>query len=97
MALKLPSFGPMPRLVVPLAGAGVLGLIVFLGLQVKQYKGWLLQSQEVNRQLTGAPEIVNSDPHGQGWLVVLRVADASALSGLMDAKSYEAHLAGAAK
>ena len=44
---------------------------------------------EVNKSLDGAPEIVNSDPHGEGWYCKVRLADPGQLDGLMDAASYE--------
>ena len=47
----------------------------------------------VNEGLASAPELVNSDPYGDGWLVRLKPADAGALAGLMDAAAYEQFLA----
>jgi glycine cleavage system H protein len=43
-----------------------------------------------NDALTGAPELVNSDPFGEGWMVRLRIADAAELDGLLDADAYGA-------
>ena len=43
----------------------------------------------VNESLDATPELVNSDPYGEGWLFELRPSDASALDGLMDASAYE--------
>ncbi len=48
----------------------------------------------VNEKLADAPELVNEDTHGEGWMVRLKVTDASALEGLMTAEAYEAQLAG---
>ncbi len=44
---------------------------------------------EVNAQLTGSPELVNSDPFGAGWMIKLRVADPGQLGGLLDPAAYE--------
>ncbi|HEU0077520.1 MAG TPA: glycine cleavage system protein GcvH [Longimicrobiaceae bacterium] len=44
---------------------------------------------EVNGALDANPALVNGDPYGEGWMVKMRVADASALDGLMDAAAYE--------
>jgi glycine cleavage system H protein len=44
---------------------------------------------EVNGALDANPALVNSDPYGEGWMVKMRVADAAALDGLMDAAAYE--------
>ena len=45
----------------------------------------------VNESLDAQPELVNSDPYGEGWLFELRPADAGALDSLLDAAAYEAH------
>lgn len=45
---------------------------------------------EVNPALQGDPELINSDPYGQGWLVKIRVSGAPDLGGLMDAAAYRA-------
>ena len=47
---------------------------------------------EVNEELDDAPETVNSDPYGDGWLFKLKVSDAAELEGLLDAAAYEAFL-----
>ncbi len=44
---------------------------------------------EVNGALDANPALVNNDPYGEGWMVKMRVADAAALDGLMDAAAYE--------
>ena len=44
---------------------------------------------ERNAALESTPELVNSDPYGDGWMVVLQVADTSAVEGLMSAADYE--------
>jgi glycine cleavage system H protein len=43
-----------------------------------------------NEALDAAPEAVNSDPYGSGWMVELRPADASAMDGLLTAADYRA-------
>lgn len=48
----------------------------------------------VNKDLEGAPELINQDPHGKGWILRLKLADKGALSGLMTVADYEKHLAG---
>jgi glycine cleavage system H protein len=47
---------------------------------------------ESNSALDDAPEIVNSDPYGAGWLVRITVADSSAIDGLLDAAGYREHV-----
>jgi len=43
---------------------------------------------EVNPALTGSPELVNSDPYGEGWMVKMTVNDPADLDKLMDAAAY---------
>ena len=45
-----------------------------------------------NDALDGTPELVNSDPYGEGWLFEVAGADASEVESLMDAASYQASL-----
>ena len=47
---------------------------------------------EFNEALEDAPESVNDDPYGVGWMVKIKITDASELDGLMDAAAYEAIL-----
>lgn len=44
----------------------------------------------VNDGLDSAPDTVNSDPYGSGWMVEVRLADASALDSLLSAADYQA-------
>jgi glycine cleavage system H protein len=46
----------------------------------------------VNGALDATPELVNSDPYGEGWMYELTVSDAGALDGLMDVDAYTAQL-----
>ena len=48
---------------------------------------------EVNTVLTQNPELVNQDPYGKGWMVVVALADPKELEALLDASAYEAFLA----
>jgi glycine cleavage system H protein len=45
-----------------------------------------------NDSLDSAPELVNSDPYGDGWLVELVPADGASVEALMDAAAYEASI-----
>lgn len=44
---------------------------------------------EFNEGLEDAPEAVNDDPYGEGWMVKIKINDASQLDGLMDAAAYQ--------
>ncbi len=41
-----------------------------------------------NGELESAPELVNSDPYGAGWMIEIRLADAGELESLLDSNSY---------
>jgi len=43
---------------------------------------------ELNEALDGNPELVNSDPYGEGWMVKLKISDASEFDSLLDATAY---------
>ncbi|MGE3692166.1 MAG: glycine cleavage system protein GcvH [Novosphingobium sp.] len=49
---------------------------------------------EVNGELDGAPELVNSDAEEGGWLFRIELADAGELASLMDKAAYDAYVAG---
>ena len=45
---------------------------------------------EVNAELEGAPESVNTDPYGAGWMIKVEMANPAELDELLDAAGYEA-------
>lgn len=47
---------------------------------------------ERNESLDSSPELVNSDPYGDGWMVTIRPDDPSSTEGLIDAATYESGL-----
>jgi glycine cleavage system H protein len=48
---------------------------------------------EVNQKVVDAPETVNADPYGEGWLVRIRLADPAEADALLDADAYRAFVA----
>ena len=44
---------------------------------------------EFNEELEGEPEIVNSDPYGEGWMIKLELSDESQLDALLSAEDYQ--------
>jgi glycine cleavage system H protein len=44
---------------------------------------------EVNPALDGAPELVNSDAYGEGWMIKCTIANASEVEGLLKADAYK--------
>ena len=45
---------------------------------------------EINETLNDQPELVNTDPYGEGWMIKVSVDDAAELASLLDAAAYEA-------
>lgn len=45
---------------------------------------------EVNQKVVDSPELVNSDPYGDGWMIKLQVSNPADVDGLMDAEAYKA-------
>ena len=50
------------------------------------------RSSPSTRPSTRTPELVNTDPYGEGWMFELRLADAGALDALLDVEAYRAQL-----
>jgi glycine cleavage system H protein len=48
--------------------------------------------KEVNEELFNRPELVNSDPYGQGWMLLVELSDPAQLDTLMTAEQYMAYL-----
>ena len=51
-----------------------------------------LEVVEINEELDDKPELLNEDPYGAGFLVKVKISDASQLDKLLDAEAYKAHL-----
>ena len=47
---------------------------------------------ELNPALEDSPELVNTDPYGEGWMIKIKMTDVSELNDLLDASSYEESL-----
>jgi glycine cleavage system H protein len=44
---------------------------------------------ELNPELAGAPDLVNTDPYGKGWMIKLTAKDQNQVANLLDAAAYE--------
>lgn len=49
---------------------------------------------EINDGLNDAPESVNKDPYGAGWMIKIKVADSGAMASLLDAAGYSSLVKG---
>jgi glycine cleavage system H protein len=47
---------------------------------------------EVNAALADAPELVNTDPYGEGWMIKMKVASLTDIEGSMDVDTYKTHV-----
>jgi glycine cleavage system H protein len=44
---------------------------------------------ELNSEIESSPETVNSDPYGKGWMIKVRMSDASQINSLLSAEAYQ--------
>ena len=44
---------------------------------------------EINEELNSAPEKINSDPYGEGWIIKIELSNASEIDALLDAAGYQ--------
>ncbi|MFY7670453.1 glycine cleavage system protein GcvH [Tenacibaculum sp. MEBiC06402] len=49
---------------------------------------------EFNEKLEDEPELVNSDPYGEGWMIKVKISDNTQIEGLLDAEAYNEIIAG---
>jgi glycine cleavage system H protein len=47
---------------------------------------------EANTDLSDAPQMINEDPYGKGWIFAVEMSDPAEVDGLMDATAYQAFL-----
>ena len=47
---------------------------------------------EPNPALTNTPDLINTDPHGAGWLIKIKLSSPAEVNSLMDAAAYEAYI-----
>ncbi|MBC7186029.1 MAG: glycine cleavage system protein GcvH [Calditrichaeota bacterium] len=47
---------------------------------------------EVNEALSDKPEVVNSDPYGEGWMIKIKIADKGELKNLLSPEAYQAQI-----
>ncbi len=45
---------------------------------------------EFNEELEDAPELINTDAYGKGWVIKVKISDASEMDNLLDADAYKA-------
>lgn len=83
-------FVELPEVGRRLAAAEAFGVIESVKTASDLYAPAAGEVLEVNAALASAPELVNGEPYGGGWMVRLRLDDASAPGTLLDAAAYRA-------
>ena len=87
--VELPDIG---RTVTQFAAIGVIESVKAVSDLFAPLGGEVVES---NAELSGAPELLNSDPFGKGWMLRIKVGDAAQIGGLLDPAAYEALIAAA--
>lgn len=49
--------------------------------------------EEINQELPDTPELINTSPYEDGWMIKIRMSDTSEIDDLMDAEAYQAYIA----
>ena len=86
-------FVELPEVGRTLSQAGVFGVVESVKAVSDLFAPLSGPVVEANEALAGKPELVNSDPYGDGWMVRVTVAEKSELEALLDAAAYEALIA----
>ncbi len=81
-------FVDLPEESSPVEAGGVLGEVETTKSVSEIYAPVAGQVVAVNRALADAPERLNEDPYGEGWICEIVPADASSVDGLLDAGAY---------
>jgi glycine cleavage system H protein len=90
-------FVELPRVGTTLEAEKALGVVESVKTANEIYAPVSGEVVEVNGALKDAPEKVNSDPHGTGWLVKVRLKAPAEMAALMDAAAYEAFVSASDK
>jgi glycine cleavage system H protein len=81
-------FVELPELGATLKQFGTFGVVESVKAVSDLYSPVSGEVVEVNETLRDSPELLNSDPFGDGWIVRVTLADAAELDALMDAAAY---------
>lgn len=85
-------FVELPKVGRTLQRAEVLGVIESVKTASDLYAPVAGEVVAVNEALGGAPELVNQDPYGEGWMIRLRLTDPGGADDLLDAATYRARI-----
>ncbi len=82
----------LPRVGTHLTQASPLGSVESVKAVSEIYSPASGEVTEINASLADAPEKLNEDPYGAGWLVKLKLSDSAQAASLMTAADYEAYV-----
>ena len=85
-------FVELPESGTPLARDAVFGTIESVKAVSDLYAPVAGEIVEVNEALIDAPEVVNDDPHGAGWMIRIKLDDPSSVDSLMSSADYRKHI-----
>jgi len=81
-------FVELPEVGATLSQFGTFGVVESVKAVSDLYAPISGEVREVNEALRDSPELLNSDPFGEGWIAKVSLADTSELDGLLDAAAY---------
>ena len=81
-------FVELPEVGAKLTQFGTFGVVESVKAVSDLYSSVSGEVAEVNEALRDAPELLNADPFGEGWIAKVALADVSEVDGLMDAAAY---------
>lgn len=87
------TYVEMPEVGTQLEAGGAIGEIESVKATSEMYTAVGGKVIEINTRLNDEPELVNSDPQGDGWMIKLESADLAPLEKLLDAAAYEKMIA----
>ena len=85
-------FVELPQVGSPLEAADELGSIESVKAVSELFAPVSGEVVEVNEALSDKPELVNTDPYGDGWMIKVRLSDPSEMDVLMTAEEYEEYI-----
>jgi glycine cleavage system H protein len=88
-------FVELPKVGAQVAGMQTFGVVESVKAVSDLYAPLTGEVVEINAALVKKPETVNSDPYGEGWMIVVKLAKPAEVDGLMSAADYEQLIAGA--
>ena len=88
-------FVELPKVGAKVTGMKTFGVVESVKAVSDLYAPLTGEVVEINAELPKKPEVVNADPYGKGWMIVIKLSNAKEWDGLMPAGDYEKLIASA--